>query len=326
VRTYHIPLDELGFAGMTTAARAYVPTQRDPAQPIFFAFPGGGHSKWYYDPDIGSRDDYSMARYFAARGCVFVACDHLGVGESSYPGADTMTIELLVAVNALTVRAVLDALVRTASGRPGRQPPGVIGIGHSMAGGLLTMQQAAHRSYHGLALLGWSAFEQLTSDKIAVRDGIPADGGGALPAHVPPGYLARRRGRAQRYCYYWEDVPADVIEADTRAAVAIPPALGPMNEPGIVTAEAARIDVPLLVAVGERDLCEEPRREPQAYLSSEDISLLIVPRSGHNHNLSGGRAALWRRVVEWGRAVEASRGLRPGLVAAGAADSAAYLR
>jgi len=52
---------------------------------VVVGFPGGGYNRRYYDLDIPGHDGYSQARYHLARGQVFVACDHLGVGDSDTP-------------------------------------------------------------------------------------------------------------------------------------------------------------------------------------------------------------------------------------------------
>jgi hypothetical protein len=67
----------------------------------------------------------------------------------------------------------------------------------------------------------------------------------------------------------------------------------------VVVGEAAAIEVPVLVANGEVDVCPNPRSEPAAYVSSTDITTFVVPRSGHMHNFAGTRHLLWRRIESW---------------------------
>ena len=59
------------------------------------------------------------------------------------------------------------------------------------------------------------------------------------------------------------------------------------------------IDVPILIAVGERDLTADPRAEPTAYPSSPDITVAIFPRMAHMHNFAGTRVQLWSRLCAW---------------------------
>ena len=98
-----------------------------------------------------------MADYLAARGFIVVAFDHLGVGSSS-PVDDIflVTPRLASAVNDHAHRAVARGLV---SGTlvPGLPPlPNLvsIGVGHSMGGMLLGVQQARHATFAAVAILG----------------------------------------------------------------------------------------------------------------------------------------------------------------------------
>ena len=71
------------------AATVLLPDGLDgrPGEPltVVTGFPGGGCNRRYYDLDIPGRQGYSQARYHLARGQVFVACDHLGTGDSDTP-------------------------------------------------------------------------------------------------------------------------------------------------------------------------------------------------------------------------------------------------
>jgi len=69
--------------------------------------------------------------------------------------------------------------------------------------------------------------------------------------------------------------------------------------PGAMADEAARIDVPVLLASGERDVCHRPAEEIGALKSATDISLLIVPKMAHMHNFATTRAQIWERLDEF---------------------------
>jgi hypothetical protein len=78
-----------------------------------------------------------------------------------------------------------------------------------------------------------------------------------------------------------------------------------MMTPGIVKVEAAAVAVPVLIAMGERDVCPDPHDEPSAYRSSRDVSLFVVPRMAHMHNFAGTRHLLWKRIESWALQVAA---------------------
>ena len=83
----------------------------------------------------------------------------------------------------------------------------------------------------------------------------------------------------------------------------MPPSAIEMVEPGCVSEEAAAITVPVLVAVGERDVVPDPRAEPQAYAHSPDITVFVAPRMSHMHNFASTREQFWARLHAWGNAI-----------------------
>jgi pimeloyl-ACP methyl ester carboxylesterase len=88
-------------------------------------------------------------------------------------------------------------------------------------------------------------------------------------------------------------------------SLTVPPCAVTMMTPGVIAAEAAAVKVPVLIAVGERDVCPEPHAEPTAYRGSSDVSLFIAPRMAHMHNFASTRALLWSRIASWSRRVAA---------------------
>ena len=86
-----------------------------------------------------------------------MSCDHLATGDSTHPeDVLSLTYEQLAAANHATAVAILDQL------RSGTFEPGIpaidvraaMGMGQSMGGCLLTVQQANHRTFDGVAFLG----------------------------------------------------------------------------------------------------------------------------------------------------------------------------
>jgi len=68
----------------------------------------------------------------------------------------------------------------------------------------------------------------------------------------------------------------------------------------------ASITVPVLVALGERDVAADPKGEPRAYQSATSVDLYTCPRMGHMHNFAGTRELLWQRIDTWSAWVMAS--------------------
>ena len=81
--------------------------------------------------------------------------------------------------------------------------------------------------------------------------------------------------------------------------------------PGIVAPEAAAITVPVLAAMGERDLAADPLGEARAFRSAPSFDLFVCPRMGHMHNFASTRRLFWERIHTWGTAVAEAAGAPP---------------
>lgn len=294
--------------------------------PIAFLFPGGTVSKTYFDLEIPDRAGYSMVDHLASRGYLAVACDHLGVGESSHPEPDLLTLDALGAANDATVRGVL-ALLRSGEldGLPASIPPFVLGAGQSMGGCLLIVQQANHATFGAIAVMGFSAIrthapgtgphlEEQAKD-LPPATSATAEPSADYPEGIPSGYGWSGRPRTREgfaefmrsasfWGNNWDDVELDVAyPASLQWRSTTPPVANTMLSAGIVSAYAAAITSPVLAIMGERDVVPDPLAEPAAYSASRDVSVRVVPRMGHNHSLASTRRVLWDRVAEWGRLV-----------------------
>jgi alpha-beta hydrolase superfamily lysophospholipase len=284
--------------------------------PIVFAFPGGGYRRSYFDLEIPGHPGYSMAEHFTARGIILVACDYLGSGESTLPlPYGRLTLDRMNAANHAVVQKVHDLL--EAELDPADGPPAPrIGLGHSLGAGLVTVQQELYRDFDGLVLLG----RPIGGTHIPAppaQPGLPPewresreqlDEVEANSERVDGYYLQRRRTEWQRYLFYWDDVPDEVIQHDEQSTTTLPVnvarEIGGLGGPNATA--AAALEVPVFLGFGERDLSQDPRSEPRAYPMSRDIQLLILPGSAHCHNFSANRSHLWDRICGWIRALPVS--------------------
>jgi hypothetical protein len=114
--------------------------------------------------------------------------------------------------------------------------------------------------------------------------------------------LAALRTFDKRFAFHWEDVPEAYAGAEGGALAsaywlsATTPNAGGGLVPGHLSSKAATLTVPVLVGMGERDVCQDPLREVAAYMSSRDVSYFVVPRMAHMHNFAGTRTMMWKRL------------------------------
>jgi alpha-beta hydrolase superfamily lysophospholipase len=324
VRSHDVQIDVSGCTGLVggldTAATVHLPDRVAGPTTVLVAFPGGGFGRGYYD--IRALPGYSQAEHHTAQGLVLVACDHLHVGDSSHPDTFDLTFEILAAANHATTVQVVEGL---AAGTlvPGLAPIAVervVGMGQSMGGCLLTVQQAAHGTFAGVAMLGWSG----------ISTNFPAPDGSRRSYPMPPRGTDLRPLAAEllgvvapdaehfRFCFHWPDEEPALVEADLASyrpytdtvrgdaatpwgSATVPACAVTMMTEGVVAGEAAAIDVPVLVACGERDVVPDPWAEPTAYRGARDVAVLVVPRMAHMHNFARTRAVLWDRLAEFAR-------------------------
>ena len=329
MRTYHLRIDVTGATDLPgelqTAVSVHLPDSVDGRVPVLFGYPGGGFGRRYYD--VRALPGYSQAEYHTDRGFAFVACDHLYVGDSDQPDIFSLTYENLAAANHATAEAVLTGL-RAGSllGEVSAIEIGsVVGMGQSMGGCLLTVQQANHRTFDGVALLGWSG----------ISTNFPAPDGGRQTYAMPPRGTDLRPIADQvlgvvapddahyRFCFHWPDEEPALLETDLASyrpytgvvrgdsttpwgSATVPACAITMMTEGAVSAEAAAIDVPVLVACGERDVVPDPWAEPGAYRGTNQVSLAVVPRMAHMHNFARTRTELWDQIAHFAQSVHVS--------------------
>jgi pimeloyl-ACP methyl ester carboxylesterase len=247
---------------------------------------------------------------------VFVACDHLGVGDSSQPDPQTLTYAKLAQANDIATRSVVDQLSEglLVDGLGPVRVRATIGMGHSMGGCISIVAQGNHATFDALAVLGFSAIQtsiptpngtlevelkERDDPTVGLEESIDAAGGVDM----------------FRWAFHWEDVDPALVHADMGTGYprtgapppwgspTTPPVVFTMMSPGVISDEAAAIHSPVLVASGERDVIPDLRAEAAAYRSSRDITVIEVPAMAHMHNFAGTRRQLWQRLHLWGEAL-----------------------
>jgi pimeloyl-ACP methyl ester carboxylesterase len=329
MRIYNLAVDVSGSVDLGeqlhTAVTLFLPDQFDGSPVVWFGYPGGGFGRGYYN--IQRLPGYSQAEYHTSHGDLFVACDHLAVGESTIPrDLLSLSYEQIAGANHATA---VDILQRLASSGvdPSLGPlnaRAVLAMGQSMGGCLLTVQQANHHTFDGVAFLGWSG----------IHTNFPSPDGGRVTYPMPPrgtdlssiadqllGVVAPS-DEQYRYCFHYPDEDPELMEPDLASykpytevvrgdqsspwgSASTPPCAITMMTEGAVAEEAAAIDVPVFVGCGERDVLPDPWAEPIAYRASRYVSVSVTPRMAHMHNFARTRRELWDRLSAFATAVAA---------------------
>jgi pimeloyl-ACP methyl ester carboxylesterase len=307
---------------------------------VCFAKPGGGYSKGYYTEALPGPGRGAQAEWHRSRGWVFVSLDHLGVGASSTEHApERLDYPTLAAANQAAEQEVLRRLAdgEITDGYPAVRDPLRLGIGQSMGGCMTVVQQAIHASYDGIGVLGYSAVHThpparpgrpaipapwLARDTLAREEPTLVNAAQLIAAATAAAPAADEDEPPMGWGFFYDDVDPGLVRTDladfpTRNGVVPPWGSGTLPgavassclTPGVIATEAAAVTAPVLVALGERDVCADPRGEPRAYRSAISVDLFVCPRMGHMHNFAGTRELFWRRIetwAEWVREVRSS--------------------
>jgi serine aminopeptidase S33 family len=294
---------------LTQKAWLFLPERPADACAVLLCLAGGTYDKHYWHIDIDGYPGYSFAEHLGDSGYVVIAVDHLGIGDSTDPLASgPVGLGLLAKGDAEVARQVRERLRHgdLHEDLPPTNAP-LIGVGHSMGACLTTMVQVTTHPYDAVVLLGYGV--QITNvyqdtpdaaeleERIQQTIEVSCQLTGAKPtdAHLyaPRGYLAD--------LFYAGEVPQDVIDADTAVQSRTPlRAAAEVTTPGMVERYAHQVDVPLFLGFGAAlDVSPNPYAEPANYTGSPDVTLHLVPSSGHCHNFASHRTQLWDRIARW---------------------------
>ncbi len=261
---------------------------------------GGSYDKRYYHVEIPGFPGYSTAQHLAELGNIVLVPDHLGMGESTrVPDQKKATRHIVALANHA---AITQFYARLQSGDLHCDLPAIprfikIGAGHSMGGMQTIVQQAAYTSYQAVMMLGYTAqgvHFTMGGKKLRAADFLPS---------TSLDYTSNDRTQL-REGFYWDDVPAEVIAADDAIAVETPANIGLDSiRTAIIVDDAAQIDVPVYICLGERDVSPDPHAEPGYFKRSTDITLHILPRSAHCQNFASTRHEMWNRMHAWARSI-----------------------
>lgn len=309
---HHVRIDVSAAVGtgekLAVAATVLLPGDlpRGGRRTVIFGFPGGGYNRRYWDLEIPGHSGYSQAEHHLRAGHVFVACDHLAVGDSDRPRAplDFDAVARANAHAAREIRSILAAGTLAADIAP-VEIGATAALGQSFGGFLLIIAQGTEPVFDGVGVLGYSARDPQTPwpDHLTLDDVLNLRGG---------------NGRDHPMCpwFHYADVPDEIVVADMTKlpgtlaswapwSTAVNPGGAAVQygrrprDPLVVAADAARIDRPVLVAAGEIDVVAEPMLEPSAYPASAHVTTAVIQRMGHMHNFASTLVRLWEVIDDW---------------------------
>ncbi|SFR89842.1 alpha/beta hydrolase [Sphingomonas jatrophae] len=300
VRRVHRRVDVTAVAGIdqpaAMAAEILLPEGDARPRLLFVCLPGGGMNRRYFDLATPPGEaEVSFARAMLARGHAVALLDPLGVGESTVPDdAFLLHPDNMAAAIAVTAREILGALRggTLAEGYPALPDIRSIGTGHSFGALLTTMQQAADPIHLAVALFGFQhrGLPDYLSD--AERALPPAEARARLielaRARSPDPFITLQAPPSKR---------AISLSAAMDRVLTTPSLMALLPDAG--APDAAALDVPVLLALGDGDMHDQPHAAPALYRGSPDVTLLVLQDTRHNHFIYPSRTRLFDRVERW---------------------------
>jgi pimeloyl-ACP methyl ester carboxylesterase len=302
-----------GEQEFTVAAEIFWPDD-SPLSPImFFCLPGGGMNRHYYDLQTAGDHSFSFAHAMAAQGMITVSVDHVGVGQSSRPADGfLLTPERIAHANANVAGHILGGLQAGTLIADLPALPGLvsIGVGHSMGGLLTTIQQANWPSHQALILLGFSNrglvnyLPEPAKALIGNPDRIRREIGDVARRIYSTAYPEIAPSAESSALFYGDKADRAGGEALKKARDNLLVVGGLQSMiPGSVTDELARIDVPVFLGLGDNDIAGPPQDIPASLPNCSDITLLVLPDTGHCQFIFASRRQLFERLAGWSRRV-----------------------
>jgi len=292
------------------AIDAVVPLDTAAAQqrPVLCCLPGGSLSRRYHDLEQGGDRRYSFAEFMARRGFASLLVDHLGTGESSRPEGDAALDPDRVAD--ANQSALVQALARLRAGdaEPGLPPlaaRATVGVGHSMGSCLTVVQQARHAPHAALVLFSFTtrglphfltdAEKRFAGDP----DGVRASLASLVQARFGTFHPDPPKGEGSEAAYGVGTAPPDSRRALRAAATNLAAGPGLLSMvPGAYAREAARVRVPVFLAVGDHDL-HGPEHASAEFPAAPEVVAYVLPDAWHCHHVANTREQLWARVAGW---------------------------
>ncbi|HEY7048931.1 MAG TPA: alpha/beta hydrolase [Jatrophihabitantaceae bacterium] len=290
---------------------------------------GATYDRYYWNPP-DQPQSYSYVWAATRAGYATLDIDPLGTGLSSHPLSALVTVP----TSAYTVHQVIQA---ARNGSLGASFSRVILTAHSMGTALAWNEVANYQDVDGL----------IASDNVHIPSLVGAVNGAITlypamldpkfaKAGLDPGYLTTRPGTRISAFYNSADADSSVVAADESLKQVVTATFMASYFAEDVDLDSSRIHVPVLVAAGQHDsiMCgllgtncstSSTLLDAEAPFYGNPATCLqsyVLPRAGHDINLSVGAAGFFGVANRWANRWVGSTGAAPKHTCSGPAGPA----
>jgi pimeloyl-ACP methyl ester carboxylesterase len=251
---------------------------------------GGTYTHEYWDAPCINGKPYSYARFMARNDYAVLAIDAIGAGESSKPDGDFVSI----GENAKALAQVINSM-RTRHNPSGKSFRKIGLVGHSL--GSMTSAGAIGNEgadVDAVAFTGWNHTAASGTDPAVFNIIL------AAPYVLWPDFL-------RNALFYLASAVDPAVLAYDNANISTPLPRGMILSAAFVGPDpnltgGARVDVPVLLQMGDSDLTFQPSGMPAEFnfmAQAPSIEVDIIPNAGHNLNLQTNNMEAWNNALDF---------------------------
>ena len=313
-----VAVGNVGLGISTVRGQLCVPDGTALPATVQVLIPGATYSDIYWDFPY-EPEKYSYADAMLASGYATLNVDPLGFGHSSHPLSVMVSIE----TEAYAIHRVIQA---ARNGTFGTRFPRVIVASHSMGTAVAWREAAAYHDVNGLIATGNTHHQSLLGTLRAVAGVYPAFMDPRFAhAGLDPGYLTTRPGARAELFYNAADADPGVIALDEKTKDTVTATYLATYFLEDVDADTARINVPVLIALGQDDglMCVGigaddctsssalARNEAPYYGHNACLRAFVLPGAGHDLNLSLNARSFFSVAARWANTWVGAHGPAP---------------
>ncbi|MEH1967221.1 alpha/beta hydrolase [Nostoc sp.] len=246
---------------------------------------------------------YSYVKALTKAGHATFNIDRIGIGNSSRPPADKVTVQSNAFILNQVDQALRDGKINNLKFKH------IINVGHSF-GSIVVIEEASQ--YSGADGVIISGFLHKLTPKLQnlVQFLYPAQSDSRFSGqNLPNGYLTTLPGTRGQLLYNQFYADVKVINKDEKIKQTLTTGEGETFFPAVTSKTSTKIRVPVLLVIGQRDnffcsdnVCSSKNvtaSEAEFFSSKAQLQVYVQPDAGHSVNLHSNASQWYEVAAQW---------------------------